>query len=59
MESFKKGTPPKMRPAKVLLAQDQSGDVEYRIEGVTALNALSFLELMLYLNHRVLEIYKG
>ncbi|WP_279612978.1 hypothetical protein [Burkholderia vietnamiensis] len=41
------------------MTEDATGDVEYRMEGVNALNALPLLQLLLYLSGRVLKIYTG
>lgn len=47
------------RYGRVYLAEDATGDVEFRMEGVTALNALPFMQLMLHLSGRMLKIYTG
>lgn len=45
--------------ASISLAEDGDGDITYQIEGITGLNALAFLHLMLYLSERALKIYIG
>lgn len=47
------------RLARVCMTEDATGDVEFRMEGVTALNALPFMQLMLHLSGRMLKIYTG
>lgn len=59
LEDFRaRGAHPRI-PACIRIAEDEIGDVAYRIEGVTALNALTFLEMMMRLSGRVLKIYTG
>ena len=59
LQDFKsRGNPPRT-PACIRIDEDEIGDVAYRIEGVTALNALGFLEMMVRLSGRVLKIYTG
>ena len=45
--------------ARVYMTEDAAGDVEFRMEGVTALNALPFARLMIHLSGRMLKIYTG
>lgn len=60
LQDFKsRGNPPPRTPACIRIDEDEIGDVAYRIEGVTALNALGFLEMMVRLSGRVLKIYTG
>ncbi|WP_081056391.1 hypothetical protein [Burkholderia territorii] len=47
------------RLARVYMTEDAAGDVEFRMEGVTALNALPFARLMIHLSGRMLKIYTG
>lgn len=47
------------RLARVYMTEDAAGDVEFRMEGVTALNALPFVRLMIHLSGRMLKIYTG
>ncbi|KVX62447.1 hypothetical protein [Burkholderia stagnalis] len=58
LEAFKRKAAER-RYAKICMAEDATGDVEYRMEGVTALNALPFVQLMLHLSGRMLKIYMG
>ncbi|RQQ19703.1 hypothetical protein DF107_18025 [Burkholderia stagnalis] len=58
LEAFKRKAAER-RHARVYMAEDAAGDVEFRMEGVTALNALPFVQLMLHLSGRMLKIYMG
>jgi len=58
IEAFKQRAAAR-RVARVYMTEDAAGDVEFRMEGVTALNALPFVRLMLHLSGRMLKIYSG
>ena len=47
------------RIGKICVLEDGQGDVDYQMEGVTALNALALLTPLLHLSARILEIYAG
>lgn len=57
-EAFKRRASPR-RLARVYMTEHADGDVEFRMEGVTAVNALPFVRLMIHLSGRMLKIYTG
>jgi hypothetical protein len=58
-ESLKRKRETCRRHACISMTEDATGEINYRIEGVTCLNALAFLHLMLYLSDRALKIHLG
>lgn len=61
LEKFRRRAP-KASPALpgcIRIAEDGLGDVDYGMEGITAVNALPLLMPMLYLSSRILDLYMG
>lgn len=60
LENFRRSTScMERRKGCVHVSEDDTGDVDYEMDGITPLNALPLLVPLLYLSGRLLAVYMG